>query len=84
MLKKLIDRENLIRWTAAKGLARICARLPHEMGAQVVQTVLEEKLDETKPAGHWHGYCLALAELCRRGCLLPDQISGVNSFYLKL
>lgn len=59
-------------------MARICARLPREMGAQVVEALLNDKLDETKSAGHWHGYCLALAELCRRGCLLPNQVSVVK------
>lgn len=53
------------------------------MGAQIVQAVLDDNLDETKPAGHWHGQCLALAELCRRGCLLPEQVPAVYNFIKK-
>uniref|UniRef100_A0A183C119 Tubulin-specific chaperone D n=1 Tax=Globodera pallida TaxID=36090 RepID=A0A183C119_GLOPA len=80
LLLKVTDKDNVVRWTAAKGIARICARLPRQMGAEVVSSVLvncfgESNADEA--ANAWHGGCLALAELCRRGCLLPDQVPKV-------
>uniref|UniRef100_A0A914GRG9 Tubulin-specific chaperone D n=1 Tax=Globodera rostochiensis TaxID=31243 RepID=A0A914GRG9_GLORO len=80
LLLKVTDKDNVVRWTAAKGIARICARLPRQMGAEVVSSVLincfgESNADEA--ANSWHGGCLALAELCRRGCLLPDQVPKV-------
>ena len=28
LLLKIRDRDNMVRWTAAKGVARICARIP--------------------------------------------------------
>lgn len=77
MLEKIHDCDNVVRWTSAKGLARICSRLPREIGAQVVCAVLDMRLDEEADAGQWHGQCLALAELCRRGCLLPEQLPPV-------
>jgi tubulin-specific chaperone D len=33
LLLKIRDRDNMVRWTAAKGVARICARIPLEVRA---------------------------------------------------
>lgn len=74
LLEKINDRDNVVRWTAAKGIARICARLNREMAAEVVASVMSTSFADTTSGGNWHGGCLALAELSRRGCLLPDQV----------
>lgn len=36
----LQDRDTIVRWSAAKGLARIAERLPHDFSDQVLDTVL--------------------------------------------
>lgn len=36
----LQDRDTIVRWSAAKGLARIAERLPHDFSDQVLETVL--------------------------------------------
>uniref|UniRef100_A0A915LY91 Tubulin-specific chaperone D n=1 Tax=Meloidogyne javanica TaxID=6303 RepID=A0A915LY91_MELJA len=85
LLLKLRDRDNLVRWTSAKGIARICARIPLEMAAQVVSSIFkdifEDKTD-SNVASSWMGGCLVLAELCCRGCLLPEQVPKAISLVL--
>ncbi|KAL7074229.1 hypothetical protein ACQ4LE_006412 [Meloidogyne hapla] len=85
LLLKLRDRDNLVRWTSAKGIARICARIPLEMAAQVVSSIFKDIFEdktEQNVGSSWMGGCLVLAELCRRGCLLPDQVPKVISLVL--
>ena len=76
LLTGLRNRENLVRWSAAKAIGRITGRLEKEMGDEIVGQILELfRLEETDSA--WHGGCLALAELARRGLLLPERLSEV-------
>lgn len=76
LLNKVNNRDNIVRWAAAKGIARICARLNQEMAAEVVSAILSS-FNLAENGSKWHGGCLAIAELCRRGCLLPDQVPEV-------
>ncbi|KAI9218453.1 armadillo-type protein [Blastocladiella britannica] len=85
VLNGLRDRDTIVRWSAAKGVGRITARLPHEFATEIITSVLDlfnENVypSATSPSGldisgvsdnTWHGACLALAELARRGLLLP-------------
>ncbi len=45
-----------------------------EMGDQVVASVLD-LFSQTAGDTAWHGGCLALAELARRGLLLPARLN---------
>lgn len=47
------------------------------MAAEVVSSILSSCFDPNNNGTTWHGGCLAIAELCRRGCLLPDQVPKV-------
>ncbi|KAF2074840.1 hypothetical protein CYY_003866 [Polysphondylium violaceum] len=80
VLGGLKDKDTIVRWTSAKGIGRIVSLLPKEMGDQVIQVIIDlfEK-DETLDAdpSAWHGACLALAELSRRGLLLPERLDQV-------
>ena len=73
LLVALRDKDTVVRWSAAKGLGRITARLPAEFGDEVVGSMLEcfapGENENTR-----HGACLALAELARRGLLLPERL----------
>ncbi len=72
LLCGLRDKETVIRWSAAKGVGRVTGRLPKELADDVVASLLQLfSLRETDAA--WHGGCLALAELGRRGLLLPQR-----------
>ncbi|XP_061830382.1 tubulin-specific chaperone D-like [Nerophis lumbriciformis] len=76
LLVGLKDKETIVRWSAAKGVGRVTGRLPKELADEVVASVLDcfsfQETDNT-----WHGGCLALAELGRRGLLLPSRLTDV-------
>lgn len=76
LLGALQDKDTIVRWNAAKGVGRITMRLSKNLADDIVGAVLE--LFEDKDADSaWHGGCLALAELTRRGLLLPDRLAEV-------
>ncbi|XP_069785635.1 tubulin-specific chaperone D isoform X2 [Narcine bancroftii] len=82
LLFGLKDKDTIVRWSAAKGIGRVTGRLPKELADDVVGSVLEcFSFQETDTA--WHGGCLALAELGRRGLLLPSRLPDVVPVILK-
>ncbi|NXW84811.1 TBCD protein, partial [Alopecoenas beccarii] len=93
LLVGLKDKDTIVRWSAAKGIGRIAGRLPKELADDVIGSLLDcfslnktwfcftISFQETDNA--WHGGCLALAELGRRGLLLPSRISDVVPVILK-
>ncbi|XP_043956093.1 tubulin-specific chaperone D [Gambusia affinis] len=82
LLVGLKDKETVVRWSAAKGIGRVTGRLPKELADDVVGSVLDcFSFQETDNA--WHGGCLALAELGRRGLLLPSRLTDVVPLIMK-
>ncbi|XP_029632066.1 LOW QUALITY PROTEIN: tubulin-specific chaperone D-like [Salmo trutta] len=82
LLGGLKDKETIVRWSAAKGIGRMTGRLPKELADEVVGSVLDcFSFQETDNA--WHGGCLALAELGRRGLLVPSRLPDVVPLILK-
>ncbi|XP_075702014.1 tubulin-specific chaperone D [Rhinoderma darwinii] len=82
LLVGLKDKDTIVRWSAAKGIGRLTGRLPKELADDVVGSVLDcFSFQETNNA--WHGGCLALAELGRRGLLLPSRLPDVVPVILK-
>ncbi|VEL19362.1 unnamed protein product [Protopolystoma xenopodis] len=65
------------QYTVVRCLGRICARLPPTMCYDVLSAVLS-LCTRFEPHTAWHGACLTLAELGRRGLLPPDQLAGVS------
>ena len=60
----------------SKGIGRVTGRLPKELADDVVESLLQLlSLKESDSA--WHGGCLSLAELARRGLLLPKRLDQV-------
>ncbi|KAI0372156.1 TBCD protein [Pilatotrama ljubarskyi] len=83
LFRALRDKDTIVRYSAAKGVARICERLPADFAEQVLDQVLQlfaihsiavaSIYDMPSVAeSTWHGACLACAEMARRG-LIPDE-----------
>lgn len=76
LLKCLRSESTEVRWSSAKGIGRITNRLPKEMAQEIVGSILELfNFGETDCS--WHGGCLTLAELGRRGLILPENLPRV-------
>uniref|UniRef100_A0A6U5ZYI7 Uncharacterized protein n=1 Tax=Guillardia theta TaxID=55529 RepID=A0A6U5ZYI7_GUITH len=78
LLQGLCDRDSVVRWSAAKGIGRVTSRLPKHLADEVVGAVIDLFSTQTSVSvNSWHGGCLALAELARRGLLLPHRLQAV-------
>ena len=73
LLTSLRDKDTVVRWSAAKCLGRVTERLPKDLADDVVSFLLDF-FSAGESDGAWHGACLALAELARRGLLLPERL----------
>ncbi|KAJ4833758.1 hypothetical protein Tsubulata_038530, partial [Turnera subulata] len=82
LLSGLRDTDTVVRWSAAKGIGRITSRLTSALADEVLSSVLE-LFSPGEGDGSWHGGCLALAELARRGLLLPTSLPRVVPFIVK-
>eukprot|EP00698_Gefionella_okellyi_P015427 TRINITY_DN4352_c0_g1_i1.p1 TRINITY_DN4352_c0_g1~~TRINITY_DN4352_c0_g1_i1.p1 ORF type:complete len:1198 (-),score=203.98 TRINITY_DN4352_c0_g1_i1:1530-5069(-) len=74
LLDGLADKDTVIRWSAAKGIGRICGRLPSELANELLDSI-HDLFDSERDDGAWHGGCLVLAEMARRGLLLPERLA---------
>ncbi|KAI1789614.1 ARM repeat-containing protein [Ganoderma leucocontextum] len=83
LFKALRDKDTVVRYSAAKGVARIAERLPVDFAEQVLEQVLHMFSIHSSGIASiydlpsiaevtWHGACLACAEMARRG-LIPDE-----------
>jgi hypothetical protein len=92
LLQGLLDKDTIVRWSAAKGLARICERLPKDFAEQIIDSVVDlfaldciisgdadsEHVDVSNVSdATWHGTCLCIAEMARRGLLVPTSLDRV-------
>lgn len=82
LLTGLRSASTIIRWSAAKGLGRICNRLPKEMAVSVLECILQ-LFSQRENNSAWHAGCLTLAEMGRRGLILPGDLSRVFSVVKK-
>lgn len=82
VLESLTDPSTVVRWSAAKGVGRMTERLPAICADDVLDYILELCRDPEKDNA-WQGACLALAELARRGLLLPARLVDVVPLVVK-
>jgi len=73
LLSALRDKDTVVRWSAAKGIGRLTHRLPQALADEIVGSLLE-LFDSRETDCAWHGACLSIAELARRGLLLPSRL----------
>ncbi|KAG5648314.1 hypothetical protein DXG03_004886 [Asterophora parasitica] len=93
LFEALQDKDTIVRWSAAKGVARISERLPADFADQVLETILglfaihsidAAGLSELPAIAEatWHGACLACAETARRDLVaskrLPELIDWLS------
>ena len=71
------EKNTVVRWSAAKGIGRLTGRLPHQDWADEIVGAVLTLFSAGERHGAWHGGCLALAELARRGLLLPQRLPEV-------
>ncbi|CAD7937708.1 unnamed protein product [Amoebophrya sp. A25] len=76
LLQSLVHSDTVVRWSAAKCFGRLCAQLSSLFLADQLICALEERCFQTRNDRAWHGGCLALAELARRGLLLPSRLKA--------
>jgi hypothetical protein len=89
-------QDTTVRWSAAKGLARVAERLPKDFAVQVLDSVLALFSVHSPPSitqwddlpvvaeSIWHGTCLACAEFARRGLVLDDRLPDLIAWLLKV
>ena len=77
LINALSDPATIVRWSAAKGIGLISERLPALCDDDVLDAILELCVTQADRDNAWHGACLALAELARRGLLLPTRLDEV-------
>ncbi|CAN4125852.1 unnamed protein product [Withania somnifera] len=82
LLSGLRDTDTVVRWSAAKGIGRVTSRLTYLLSDEILSSVLE-LFSPSEGDGSWHGGCLALAELARRGLLLPVSFHKVIPVVIK-
>lgn len=70
-----IQQQYIIRYA-------VCMPAVQEMADEVVSSLLDLFLDTSADAA-WHGACLALAELARRGLLLPARLPALSPLICK-
>jgi tubulin-specific chaperone D len=78
VLVALRDSDTVVRWSAAKGLGRIAARLPARCAADVNDALLA-LFTPAEMDSAWQGACLALAEVVRHGLLPVERLSEVSN-----
>ncbi|KAJ1583910.1 hypothetical protein NDA11_001396 [Ustilago hordei] len=95
LIEALQHKDTVVRYSAAKGLARLCDRLPNSFLDQVVEAIVSlfhinipdlynGATDLSSVSEHtWQGACMALAELARRGLLFADMLSEALPWILQ-
>lgn len=88
-------QDTIVRWSAAKGVARIASRLPSSFADQVLDTIIGLFSIHSLAAANiydlpaiaestWHGACLSSAEMARRGLVSGDKLVDVMDWLSKV
>lgn len=91
----IVAQETIVRWSAAKGIARVAERLPRDFAEQVLDTTLSlfaihlpaaMAMGDLPPIAEatWHGASLTCAELARRGLIPEIRLPELMTWLLKV
>ncbi|SJL07399.1 uncharacterized protein ARMOST_10746 [Armillaria ostoyae] len=94
LFQSLQDKDTVVRWSAAKGIARISDRLPTDFADQVVDTIMGLFSIHSVAAASiydlpaiaectWHGSSLACAEVARRGLISSEKLPELLNWLSK-
>ncbi|KAG2129100.1 TBCD protein [Suillus clintonianus] len=94
LFKSLQDKDTVVRWSAAKGIARLSERLPSDFSSQVLETILGlfsihsvagASVYDTPAIAKatWHGASLASAEMARRGLVQTAALGSLLGWLSK-
>ncbi|KNZ80978.1 Tubulin-specific chaperone D [Termitomyces sp. J132] len=94
LFNSLQDKDTVVRWSAAKGVAHISERLPLDFSDQIFETILNLFSIHSIAAASlydlpaiaestWHGACLACAEMTRRGLVAQSRLSELIEWLSK-
>lgn len=94
LFKSLQDKDTVVRWSAAKGIARLSERLPSDFSSQVLETILGlfsihsvagASVYDTPAIAEatWHGASLASAEMARRGLIQTSALGSLLGWLSK-
>ncbi|KAF7979681.1 hypothetical protein HWV62_41685 [Athelia sp. TMB] len=94
LLKGLQDRDTIVRWSAAKGIARVSERLPVDFADQIFENIVSLFAIHSIAAASlydlpsvaerpWHGACLGSAEMARRGLVSDENLPGLIKWLSK-
>lgn len=82
------SQDTIVRWSAAKYIARISECIPEDMGHQISEVVLdmfETSFEEVDMAEHGlQGACFAFGELARRGRVQEDLVDRLVACALRV
>ncbi|CAE7091006.1 unnamed protein product [Rhizoctonia solani] len=89
------DEDTAVRYSSAKGIARVASRLPEAFSDEIVDAVaalfsvhgtnLADDLSDLPPAAEmtWHGACLSYAELARSGMISASRVKEAVGWICK-
>ncbi|GKT34702.1 Tubulin-folding cofactor D like protein, partial [Aduncisulcus paluster] len=84
LLCNLTHSHTQVRSEAAKGLGTLTARIPRSFARDVLESILS-LFSPAEPPESWHGACICLAELIRRGLVEKSQLhKAVDVIHLAL
>lgn len=79
LFEALQNPQTRVRWSAAKGIARIASRLSRSRASEVTDMVLENFFHPVNSSDFsWHGGCLTLAEMARHGLIQEEKLERVT------
>lgn len=73
------NAQTRIRYSAAKGIARLSSRLSREKASDVIDMLISSFFDPVSSNEFaWHGGCLIFAEMARNGLILEEKLGEIT------